>query len=84
MTDYRPVDCALYARLELAVLRRERLMLCWRDASGVTRLEPARPTDLETRDGEEFLHFRTAAGMAGRARLDRIVQVGGARGAPQG
>ena len=74
MTDYRPVDCALYARLELAVLRRQAVMLCWRDGAGVTHLERVLPADLETRDGEEFLHFRTAAGVARRARLDRIIE----------
>lgn len=84
MTDYRPVDCAFYARLELAVLRREPVMLCWRDASDLAHLEPARPMDLETRAGEEFLHFRTAAGRAAHTRLDRIVEFRSARGARRG
>jgi len=74
VTDYLPVDCAFYARLELAILRREAVMLCWRDDAGVTHLERVRPTDLETRNSEEFLLFRTAAGSGGRARLDRIME----------
>jgi transcriptional antiterminator Rof (Rho-off) len=73
MSRYRPVDCATYARFELAILRRRTVMLGWRDARGVTHLERVRPLDLETAAGEEYLHFRTVAGRCGKARLDRVV-----------
>ena len=83
MTDYQPVDCAVYAKYELAILRRRPVMLGWRDDSGVTRLERVVPTDLETREGEEFLHFEDRARARGRVRLDRIVEWRASRGAAE-
>jgi transcriptional antiterminator Rof (Rho-off) len=73
MSLYRPVDGAVYARFELAILRRCTVTLGWRDAGGLAHLERVSPVDLETAAGEEYLHFRTAAGCREKARLDRIV-----------
>ncbi len=72
MSDYRPVDCATYAGLELAILRRLRLLLGWRDPGGLVHLEGVRPIDLRTARGEEFLVFRTRGGAVEKVRLDRI------------
>jgi transcriptional antiterminator Rof (Rho-off) len=72
VSDYRPVDCATYAGLELAILRRLRLLLGWRDPGGLVHLERVRPIDLRTARGEEFLVFRTRAGAVEKVRLDRI------------
>ena len=55
MSDYTPIDCGLYSRYELAILRRRRLRLSWRVAGGLTRIDTVTPIDLETRSGEEFL-----------------------------
>ena len=72
MSDYRPVDCATYAGLELAILRRRRLLLGWRDPGGLVHIERVRPMDLRTARGEEFLVFRTGDGAVEKVRLDRI------------
>jgi len=72
VSDYRPVDCATYAGLELAILRRRRLLLGWRDTGGLVHIERVRPMDLRTAKGEEFLVFRTGDGEVEKVRLDRI------------
>ena len=74
MTDYSPIDCGVYAGYEVAILRRQSLMLSWRGEDGVVRVGVIRPTDLETRAGEEFLIGKTRQGEAVRLRLDRITQ----------
>jgi transcriptional antiterminator Rof (Rho-off) len=72
VSDYHPVDCATYAGLELAILRRRRLLLGWRDPGGLVHIERVRPMDLRTARGEEFLVFRTGDGEVEKVRLDRI------------
>ena len=74
MSDYVPVGCDVYSRYEVAILRRQRLMLRWREQSGVTRVGVVRPTDLQTREGEEFLLGETQEGTVVRVRLDHITQ----------
>jgi transcriptional antiterminator Rof (Rho-off) len=74
MSEYTPVDCGSYARYELAILRRHRLRLTWRDPAGLTRIETVRPLDLQTRAGEEFLLIEDSAGRKARIRLDRIAR----------
>jgi Rho-binding antiterminator len=74
MSDYRPIDCSVYDQYELAIMRRRRLMLGWRDEAGLTRLDRVSPVDLRTRDGEEFLVFVNSAGEELAVRLDRILE----------
>ncbi len=74
MSDYTPIDCGLYSRYELAILRRRRLRLSWRDAGGLARIDTVTPIDLETRSGEEFLVFEQSDGHRLDVRLDRIVR----------
>lgn len=71
MTDYRPIACADYERLELAILHRERLRLRW-TARETEHLEYVQPVDLCTQNGDEFLVFRDSADLEQRVRLDRI------------
>ena len=75
MGDYRQVDCAVHDRYELAIMRRQRLRLSWREQDGLLRIEVVRPLDLETKGGEEFLVFVDAAEARRRVRLDRILNV---------
>ena len=75
MTDYRPIPCALYSQYEIAILHRTPLRVRWRDTDGVTYLETLTPEDLVTRNGEEFLVGRNAAGEARRLRLDRVATI---------
>ncbi len=72
MTDYRPIDCKTYGEYELAIVRRQRLRVRWQDASGLPHVETLVPLDLETCEGEEFLHAQNANGERLRLRLDRI------------
>ncbi|HKJ08807.1 MAG TPA: transcriptional antiterminator, Rof [Gammaproteobacteria bacterium] len=74
MTDYRPIDCALYSRYEVAILHRERLRVCWRDAAAVTHLEILQPQDLQTRSGAEYLIATGKGGQRLELRLDRILE----------
>lgn len=68
---YEPISCDVYSQLELAIMHRARLRLTWREGN-VCYTQPVVPTDLETRDGEEFLHCRLPSGEDARIRLDRI------------
>lgn len=72
MDEYRPVGCAIYSRYELAILRHETLRVHWQDPEGQSHLESLVPTDLQTREGEEFLHAMTLEGSRIRLRLDWI------------
>lgn len=74
MTDYQPIDCALYSRYELAIMHRERLRVCWRDAAGITRVEALAPRDLQTRAAAEYLIAIDSDGQRLELRLDQIIE----------
>jgi transcriptional antiterminator Rof (Rho-off) len=74
MTDYRPIDCALHGDYELAILQRHRLQLTWLDSNNATHLEVITPTDLLTRQGEEFMFITRRGGQIEEIRLDRIIR----------
>ena len=74
MTDYRPIDCALYSRYEVAIMHRERLRVSWRDTDGLTHLEILQPQDLRTRSGAEYLIAMGQGGQPLELRLDRILE----------
>jgi Rho-binding antiterminator len=71
-TDYTPIDCGLYSQFELAVMRGDRLRICWRKRSGETHIETLRPRDLQTRNHEEFLIAEDRFGRRRALRLDYI------------
>lgn len=71
---YAPISCAVYAGLELAIVRRRRLRLVWHEGN-VRYWLPVMPLDLETRAGEEFLHCRLPSGERARMRLDHILRM---------
>jgi len=71
MTDYRPIACAAYERLELAILHRERLRLRWQEGT-VEHIDNAQAIDLITENGAEFLLFRDSAQITRRIRLDQV------------
>jgi Rho-binding antiterminator len=74
MTDYIPIDCGMHSELELAILKRARLHLVWRDADGITHRETVTPTGLGTDNHEEYLQALDKRGTAYRIRLDWIVE----------
>jgi len=73
MSAYRPIDCDLHDLYEIAVLRRQRLAVRWRDEQGRLREDVVAPTDVETTAEGEFLVATDSCGSRLRIRLDRIV-----------
>ena len=76
MSDYRIVDCDLHDLYEIAILRRRRLLLNWRDAAGMSHLEMILPLDMRTCPDGEFLVSVRANGERTEIRLDRILHSG--------
>ena len=69
---YRPVACAFHESLEFAVLRRQCLRLRYWD--GTAEIEAVvLPLDVATRDGAEWLTFRSEDGSSQILRLDTLV-----------
>lgn len=69
---YQPIPCAFHESLEFAVLRRQRLRLRYKTEAGEVEAVVL-PTDVETRDGAEWLSFSEADGAAQVIRLDAIL-----------
>lgn len=78
--DYTPIDCDVYSEYEVSILHRQRLRVRWRDDGGADHVETLRPTDLETREGKEFMTALTDHGEERRIRLDRIREAGVLKG----
>lgn len=74
MSDYTPIDCDQYSEYELAILRKWKLRIGWRDDAGLSHVEMLTPRDLQTRQGEEFLIAETAHGERLEIRLDQITE----------
>ena len=73
MSDYVPIACIDHEKLEFAVLRRQQLAIRFLDPQEkVVRLRLL-PTDVVTRQGAEWLHYRDESGAVGVLRLDRIL-----------
>jgi Rho-binding antiterminator len=72
MTDYQPIDCGLHSEYELAIMHGNKLMLSWHDSTGTEHVERLVPTDLRSRNGEEFMVAINAEGEELEIRLDRI------------
>jgi Rho-binding antiterminator len=73
MSDYKPADCELYSRFELAIMHRQRLQISWRTPENVPHIEVLRPIDLRTLAGEEFLIASNHRGETVEIRLDYII-----------
>lgn len=74
MSDYTPIDCDQYSEYELAIIRKWKLRVGWRDTQGQTHVEMLQPRDLQTRQGEEYLIAETATGDRLEIRLDQITE----------
>lgn len=74
MSDYTPIDCDKYSEYELAIIRKWKLRIGWRDAHGQTHVEMLLPRDLQTRLGEEYLIAETLNGESLEIRLDHITE----------
>lgn len=74
MSKYQPIDCHKYGEFERAIIAKRKLQLSWRGEGGIRHLETVKPEDLETCQGEEFLHFSNQHGATFRVRLDKILK----------
>ena len=71
-TDYKPIDCALHSTYELLIMQQRNCRLGWHDAAGTAHTLIITPTDLRTRNSEEFMVVTDTTGMTHEIRLDRI------------
>ena len=74
MTDYTPVDCGLHSSYELAIMQHQLVRLSWLDNEASVHTETVLPTDLVTRNGEEFMRITRTGGDSLEIRLDHIRQ----------
>jgi Rho-binding antiterminator len=72
--DYRPIDCDVHDRYELAALHREELVLEWLDEGGEVHTGHVRVDDVETRENGEFLRGQLRSGSPLEVRLDRVLR----------
>ena len=68
---YRPVDCSLHDRYESWAVQRTVLTVRWTDDSGEARNAESRITDIQVKDGAEFLVLASGDVI----RLDRLTSV---------
>ncbi len=73
MSDYVPIACIDHEKLEFAVLRRQQLAISFLDPQEKVVQLRLLPTDVVTRQGAEWLHYRDESGAVGVLRLDRIL-----------
>ena len=73
MSDYVPIACIDHEKLEFAVLRRQQLAIRFLDPQEKVVQLRLLPTDVVTRQGAEWLHYRDDSGAVGVLRLDRIL-----------
>jgi Rho-binding antiterminator len=71
-TNYKPVDCGLHSEYELLIMQRRSCRLGWHDIEGTRHTRVVTPTDLYTRNSEEFMRVTDAGGVSLEIRLDRI------------
>ena len=72
MSDYTPVSCEAHSLYELAVMQRKRVLVRWNDSHGVKEMHLL-PTDVETKNREEFLVALDRSNETLHIRLDRIL-----------
>ena len=70
---YQPISCAHHDVYEIAILRRQRLRLVWREGD-ISYDDVVMPVDLKTHQGEEFLIAHSPTRDALKIRLDHIRQ----------
>lgn len=73
VSGYRPIACGLHDELQLLALKGRPVVVAYRDEGGALRQVTARPLDVSTRDGAEWLALDSGAPV----RLDRLVEVDG-------
>lgn len=72
MTDYHPIECGIHSSYELAILQGGEHLLTYEKPDCFDKTILIIPLDLITRDGEEFLVYRTHHTDKHEIRLDHI------------
>lgn len=71
--DYQPVSCEFHDVLETLAIRRNPVVIVYRDEHGAHAEVRDRILDVSARGGEEFMALQGGLSL----RLDRIVSVNG-------
>ena len=72
MTEpYQPIACALHDEYEIAIMRKQYLIIKWTDEHGFHTGEVL-PEDILVKNREEFLLAKTNKGESLCIRLDKI------------
>lgn len=79
-SHYHPINCEFHDLLEDVAALRRSAQIAFRDESGLTQHRDAVITDVFARDGAEYVSLTTGETL----RLDRLVEVNGARLADYG
>ena len=69
---YTPISCEVYSTYELAIMQRQHIRIVWLNKEEEQQINIAIPTDLQTSNGQEFLHVINADGQKLCVRLDYI------------
>lgn len=69
---YTPVSCSMHSELELLIMHNSLVNMRWLDDNGTIYSGVVKPTDVQTRCGEEFLLFYDNREQLQQVRLDRI------------
>ena len=71
--DYTPIACSLHSEYELAIMRRSKVKLQWKENDQILD-ETVLPVDLTTHNKVEYLIIKTGVGKAREIRLDKIIR----------
>ncbi len=71
--EYHPVNCGFYDYFEACITLRERVKIIYLNEEGQTCIITAKPTDLQLKNGGEFLVLENGEYI----RLDFILQFNG-------
>jgi len=72
--DYVPISCDRHSEFELAIMRKQKLRVGWRDPQGSMHLEVLLPQDMMTQNGAEYMIAQSVDGHSYQLRLDYIIQ----------
>lgn len=72
LSAYQPIACNLHSEYEIAIMRRQFMLICWIDENAKQHNEMLQPYDVLTAQGEEFLLAKTKNKSERKIRLDRI------------
>lgn len=75
MTAYSPIDCAIHDEYEIAIMRKQLILIRWLDDSEQWQQDRVLASDILVKDREEFLIAKSQDGIEHCIRLDKIILV---------